>query len=276
MRSLFVRRLTIIDFAFLDPIWGLSGESWIVDIEISGQLDEQGMLFDFGHLKKQAKAYIESHYDHKLIVATQDKQLKIQQDSQQLQLDYQYQQKTLSHISPASAVCLVDAKKISPTLLATQLAQQLMHLMPKNVYQVKVQLAPENIDGAFYQYCHGLKKHQGDCQRIAHGHRSKIEIYCNGKRDFIQEKAWCEDWKSIYIGTIADCLNPQASQLHFAYQANQGTFELQIPASDCCLIETESTVENIADFISKILIKKNPQNQYQVHAFEGVDKGATA
>ena len=53
MAALFVDQLTVIDFAYFDPKRGIVGESWIVDIILDGDLDDQGMIFDFGDVKKQ-------------------------------------------------------------------------------------------------------------------------------------------------------------------------------------------------------------------------------
>ena len=276
MLSLFVNRLTVIDFALLNAQAGLLGESWLVDITITGELDEQGMLFDFGFLKKQAKAFIESHYDHKLLVPLQDPQLQLTTTEGQVELIYQYQKKSLIHQSPETALALIATDKITTSIIENKLSTQLMDLMPKNVESVGIKLYTESSEDYYYQYCHGLKKHQGDCQRIAHGHRSKIEIYCDGKRNKTIEKKWIEKWRGIYIGTIEDCVDPSADILEFSYQSSQGFFRLQIPAVDCCLIKRESTVENIAQFIAQYLKIENPHSHYQINAFEGVDKGAIA
>ncbi len=42
MTTLFVNRLTVIDFSLLHPDLGLLGESLLVDIELDGSLDHQG------------------------------------------------------------------------------------------------------------------------------------------------------------------------------------------------------------------------------------------
>jgi 6-pyruvoyl-tetrahydropterin synthase len=54
---LFVDHLTVTYFSYLDFERGIVGESWIVDIELTGNLDNQGMVFDFGRVKKIQTLY---------------------------------------------------------------------------------------------------------------------------------------------------------------------------------------------------------------------------
>ncbi len=52
---LFVEGLTVIDCSFLHPDRGLVGESWSVNVSLHGDLDEEGVVFDFSHAKRQLK-----------------------------------------------------------------------------------------------------------------------------------------------------------------------------------------------------------------------------
>ena len=63
---------------------------------------------------------------------------------------------------------------------------------------------PRADSGAYYHYTHGLRKHLGNCQRIAHGHRSRLEIYADGQRSQLTEYQWAKRWRDIYIGTRSD------------------------------------------------------------------------
>ena len=50
--QLFVDQFTNVDFSYLDAERGLVGETWLANITLEGALDEQGMVHDFGHIKK--------------------------------------------------------------------------------------------------------------------------------------------------------------------------------------------------------------------------------
>ena len=275
MPELFVNRLTVIDFSYLHAKRGLVGESWQVDIVLRGGLDEQGMVLDFGDVKKSVKQLIDEHFDHKLLVPGRYAGLTYGTVEQPLDLAFQLQNgNTIRHRSPADAVTFVDVDEITTESLSEAIVTTLMPHMPANVAGIDIHLWPETSSGAYYHYSHGLKHHCGNCQRIAHGHRSNLQILRNGLRAPELEAAWAERWQDIYIGTREDLIEEKNGDMLFRYSSEQGQFQLQLPRAACYLIDTDSTVENIAQHIADALKQQHPQDNIRVLAFEGVDKGA--
>ncbi|GAA4356421.1 6-pyruvoyl trahydropterin synthase family protein [Kangiella marina] len=281
MPALFVDQLTVIDFAFFDIHRGIVGESWIVDLVLEGELDDQGMVFDFGDVKKRIKQAIDATVDHKFVVPANSEHVKAETNDQGLQL-------TLSdtaghryhHQSPEQAVVLLDAEEVSMDAVIKVLNKACLEVVPSNVAKIYLTLSTEAIEGHYYHYTHGLKKHLGDCQRIAHGHRSQIHIYDNGQRSEELEAMWCEKWEDIYIGTEEDLVAPDKESAEdyyrFAYTSEQGYFSIELPKARCHIMKNDSTVELIANHIVKQLKVIEPHATIQVKAFEGVNKGAIA
>lgn len=281
---LFVRDLTVIDFSYLHRQRGMLGESYIVDVELHGALDDTAMVFDFGKVKKVIKQAIDRLVDHKLAVAA-DCPAFSQQASQDLSIvRYQSERGLIQLACPAEAFAVVPGAEINETTVTAFLQQQIKPLLPANVEQLVLTLRPEAISGFYYHYSHGLKKHDGNCQRIAHGHRSTIQIYENNMLAPKLNKHWAERWQDIYLGTASDLvtadqllhLTPGAADYSFRYQATQGWFELCIPQAHCEIVPCDTTVECLADFIADTLKAQNIKYTYKVVAYEGVGKGAIA
>lgn len=276
---LFVNQLTVMDFSYLHEERGLLGESWQVDVELEGGLDEQGMVLDFGEVKRQVKQTIDLQFDHKLLVPEDSAALTLEHNEAQLSLTFTLASgKVIRHRSPADAVSIIPGSEITTLSVAQSIMQALETLLSANVHSIIIRLYPEHTDAAWYQYSHGLKQHAGNCQRIAHGHRSKIEIFHNGLRDADLEDIWASRFRDIYIGSKNDLITEDQQQdsdyLQFAYTTSQGAFSLQLPGSRCYLIDTETTVENIARHIRSELIAAYPEDVIEVRAFEGIGKGA--
>ncbi|WP_299728747.1 6-carboxytetrahydropterin synthase [uncultured Endozoicomonas sp.] len=280
MQALFVNKLTTLDFSYLCPERGVVGETWIVDVTLWGDLDEQGMVFDFGHVKKQIKAMLDIMADHRLLVPCKSEMTSVSHEGNQLTVQFSAQSGLVSCVAPAQALLLVDSESITPELLTPFLEAAVLSELPENVQKVDLNLYPEDIGGAYYHYSHGLKKHDGDCQRIAHGHRSQIQVYVDEHRDQALEAWWAAQWRDIYIGTREDLLETfrvdGTEYYRFGYQANQGYFELSLPVTQCYLIDTDSTVELLAQYIVRRLAEQKPDRQIKVFAYEGLDKGAMA
>jgi 6-pyruvoyl-tetrahydropterin synthase len=281
MTTLFVEQLTVIDFSYFHPSRGIVGESWILDVELSGSLDDNGMVFDFAHVKKQIKQHVDKLVDHKFVVPKDYSGLSIQRDDRQLTLNLITDSGLIyCHKSPQEAVALVPGHRIDKQGVAEFIHQHLTSILPDNVEGLSLNLREEDITGAYYHYSHGLKKHFGDCQRIAHGHRSKIMVFRNDIRDQKVEENIATDWKDIYLITEDDLLEQvtidSTDYYRVGYTANQGVFELLLPVKVCDRLPTDSTVELIAEHLAQKLKQSFPQDTIKVRAFEGVQKGAIA
>lgn len=288
--QLFVNDLTVIDFSYLCPQRGMVGESWIVDIILDGRLNEQSMVLDFGRVKKQIKRIIDSAVDHKLAVPAEHPYTQVVHNDQDdtLWVDFMRPHGRSIHLyCPADAFAFIDAEAVTMASITEYLRAVIKRELPDNVDAIQLQLRAEDITGAFYHYTHGLKKHDGNCQRIAHGHRSRLYVALNGHREQALEQQWATTWCDIYLGSQDDVVaiaalkrSPYAQQVSeqthigYSYRADQGLFELAIPRAENYLIPTDSTVECIAAYLAQQIKQQYPEQQVQVTGFEGVGKGA--
>ncbi|MDV6315147.1 6-carboxytetrahydropterin synthase [Idiomarina sp. HP20-50] len=291
--QLFVNDLTVIDCSYLCPKRGIVGESWVVDIVLDGALNEQSMVLDFGRVKKQVKAIIDDSVDHKLLVPAEHQCTRVTHNSDDSAnwVDFLRPNKHSIHLfCPADAFAFIDSNVVSVETVTDYLKAVIKRELPLNVEGLQLFLRPENIDGFYYHYTHGLKKHDGNCQRIAHGHRSKIQIRLDNIRQPVLEKEWSDKWQDIYLGTQEDvrshsCLKlskaaqdetSDSTHTCYSYTADQGLFELIVPNTENFVIEKDSTVECIADYLASEIKAENPGKKVEVRAFEGVGKGAIA
>lgn len=271
---LFVDQLTNADFSYLHPERGMLGETWLASIQLEGQLDDQSMVCDFGRVKKQVRTFLDDRIDHCLLVPIRSPNLSWTEQDGQIKLEWRFGDTQLRCRSPKSAIALIDADQITPASVARWCEQELRHAFGDGVAKLTMAFEEEAIDGAFYHYSHGLKKHDGNCQRIAHGHRSRIHIWRNGVKDSGLEQNWADRWRDIYIGTRADIIGQPDPLIDFRYQAQQGDFFLSMPARQCYLVDSDTTVECLAEHIATALAEENPGDNIRVQAYEGINKGA--
>ncbi|GAA0818479.1 6-carboxytetrahydropterin synthase [Colwellia asteriadis] len=290
--QLFVDDLTVIDFSYLCVERGIVGESWIVDVLLDGSLNEMSMVLDFAVVKKQIKAIIDDAVDHKLLLPMQEKSVILAEsphnENHQV-IDFTSAVGSYHLQSPQCAFAPVDSLTINITDVTRHLTAIIKAQLPTNVEGLTLTLRPEVMHNDYYHYTHGLKLHDGNCQRIAHGHRSKIQIFVDGIKDTALEKLWCQRWQDIYIASEADRIDAADIQLstqakndltpdhqYFSYYAPQGRFDIAVPSNILDVVDCDSTVELLADFIVRQL-KAMPElanKAVKVIAYEGVAKGA--
>lgn len=288
--QLFVNDLTVMDFSYLCPKRGMVGESWIVDVILNGDLNEESMVLDFAKVKKQLKYLIDLHIDHKLLVPVEHSYSQIERDnkSDYVKVDFMRPAGRSIHLNcPAEAYAFVYAEEVSMPSVSEYLKDVIATHLPDNVDGIELSLRAEVIPTPFYHYTHGLKKHEGNCQRIAHGHRSKVLVYQDQAESIALQDYWAKRWQDIYIGSEEDIVSPAevcftlasgdfSQHWLFAYESSQGRFELAIPKAESEIIDTDTTVECLAQFMANEHKRLAPQHDYKVLAFEGVGKGAIA
>lgn len=298
--QLFVNDLTVMDFSYLCPKRGMVGESWIVDVILNGDLNEESMVLDFGKVKKDLKYLIDLYVDHKLLVPAEHDytQTRHVEADDTVIVHFNRPGKSIHLNCPAEAYAFIYASAVTKGSVKEYLKQIIATELPGNVAGIEIKLREEVIETPYYHYTHGLKKHDGNCQRIAHGHRSRVDIQVEANQDAASENEpnrqsqdywqsyWADRFEDIYIGTTEDLASTsdlvaqeviaQQSHYFFTYEASQGRFELAIPQSECEIIETDSTVECLAQFMADEQKRLAPELSHTVIAYEGVGKGAIA
>ena len=276
--TLFVNRLTQLDASWWCPTRGLVGASWQVDVELDGALGEDGMLFDFGEVKPWIKQRLDAGVDHTLLVPTRAPGLALHHCQEGLCVRTHLPW-AMELRAPRQALTLLPWGEIRAERLADHLAAELMRRPPPRVSDIRLRLREEAIEGAAYTYSHGLKRHAGNCQRIAHGHRSRLYIWQAGKRQPALEAQWAERLADGYLVDEEDLVEDTEPRfppmLSTRYRSPQGDFFLRLPTTRCVVLPTPTTVEWIADWLARQIARETGLDT-RVQAFEGIDKGAIA
>ena len=278
MAQLFVDQLTVIDCSVLSAERGLVGASYIVDVELFGPLDEQGMVLDFSAVKKQIKRMIDDSVDHRLLVPSKYEGVQIAYQGEQVALQFRDKSGLLwQHSSPSVALAQIPLHEVNVMTLAPWLQEQLQGALPKHL-RLTLHLREEIIAEASYCYSHGLQQHDGACQRIAHGHRSRIEVHLQGERNAAWEQTWAKRFHDIYLATKSHVYGEAMDGTHpmvlLRYRAQEGDYYLNLPKARCYVMNSVTTVENIARYIAETTQAECGVDKVRVRAFEGVQKGA--
>ncbi|MCE8031940.1 MAG: 6-carboxytetrahydropterin synthase [Halomonas sp.] len=276
--TLFVNRLTQLDASLWCPQRGLTGVSWFVDAELDGELGEDGMLFDFGEVKPWIKSRLDAGADHTLLVPIRAPGVTTSECSEGLcvRTTAPY---AMEVRAPRQAFTLLPWTEVTPDRLAERLARELMKRPPPRVSDIRLRLRTETIDGAAYTYSHGLKHHAGNCQRIAHGHRSRLHVWQRGQRCPELEAQWADFLNDRYLVDKSDIVRQVEPEIRPSltsrYRAGQGRFHIRLPLERCIVMNVPSTIEHIAAWLAQQIAEETGKTT-RVQAFEGIDKGAIA
>ncbi|WP_217550696.1 isocitrate dehydrogenase [Pantoea sp. GbtcB22] len=287
--KLFIKNLTVIDFSYLDAERGIVGNSLIVDVVFTGSLNEQNMVMDFSLAKKTVKASIDELTDHVLIVPVRSKVISIIESKGRKSVSQKNHNNMIDILidAPVDSFCLLDCEQVNIMEVEDYLTKMILPKLPNEVTALSIKLRKESTNSELYHYTHGLKKHDGNCQRIAHGHASQISIFVDGVRSKEWEQYWINRWRDIYLASEEDVIQHEKlsdsvfCQWHpeliaMQYLSSQGNFEMMINKNKVDMLPCDTTVENLARFIKDEMLRMAPFKDIEIHAYEGIDKGAIA
>lgn len=273
LARLFIQELSILDAAYYDPFYGPLGASWLVDAELTGYRDERGMLYDFRPCKKTIKEIVDTTFDHTLILPRD-----LPRDG--LELEYDCPDQALSFV-PGNTFTLAGLEVGIKTAIEARFREE----GRDNILAVDVTLreVPFPLGKPWYRYTHGLKFHDGNCQRLWHGHRNAIDIRVDEVQDLEMERTFAELFFNAHIAHEENIVGggkwkigqrqTHADWVEVAYEASQGAFRTRIPGENVVVLPTECTVENIADFVLEETARHRT-GSIEVTVYEGIHKGS--
>jgi 6-pyruvoyl-tetrahydropterin synthase len=290
--SIFINDLCRLDCALFDPGLGVYGQSWHVDLIASGELTREGFVHDFGPLKRFVKDTLEQTVDHALLIPISSKFVQYREGSQGESWLLESTAKGQKHIwqydCPKGAVYPIHTVGLKKNVIEQELERLLRHRLPESVHQVKINLREEVISAteASFRYTHGLQLHNGLCQRLFHGHRSKLEVYVDDERRPDLEHFIVRDvfGRNVHVVSTSQMAKVDAepgkrldhiAAVNVIYDSQAGHFEGQIPGNRVFLVEGETSIECITHQLAKLVRAEEAHaDSVRVLCYEGIGKGS--
>jgi 6-pyruvoyl-tetrahydropterin synthase len=292
--KMFIKDLMTVDVAIFVPAKGVIGRSWYIDLTLEGLKDENGFIYDFSKIKSLARNVIKDTLDHTLVIPIYSQDVSYSESAHGEQWSLLVKE-TRTHPDfcwhyrcPKGAVFPVSGMSVTPTHLEMELSKILRHRLPDSIHHVEIGLREGSLplSEAKIRYTHGLPLHDGPCQRLFHGHDSRIEVYVGAERRGDLEHYVARELlgNDVHIATPDQIIEGPKElgrmagdwqPVTLSYLAKEGHFEAVIPACKLFNVRHTTSIESITAEIAEILHEKeNPQEALKVICYEGLDKGA--
>jgi 6-pyruvoyl-tetrahydropterin synthase len=295
LSGIFLRDVSRFDCAIFDPGLGVIGQSWNVDINLLGPIDEQGFVHDFGTLKGLISQTLKASLDHALIIPIGSQGIMYAETPEGELWRFQAKSRnggpdnTWEYRCPKGAVYPIRSVALRPAVIEQEIARLLRHRLPDSVHQITAKLREETIDAtqATYRHTHGILSHAGFCQRLFHGHRNRVEVYAGAER-----RPDLEQWvarellgANVHVSTPAQVKSgghpigtrgKPEDTITIGGTGSLGYYEAVLPADRVFMVETETSCECTGRQILKALKEreKNSREKLRVICFEGIGKGS--
>ncbi len=264
--AMYVDALTAIDFSVYNGK-EIRGDSVALNVMITGKRNESGMISDFGKIKPRLKAICDGEVDHRLVCDPQ----YLSASADVVNGEFPVASGVISTQGPACMYCAIEMH--NPDYLDDVkgfLHSKFVAAMPEFEFDLQLERNPR----ASFQYNHGLKLHDGNCQRIIHGHSAELEIVINGKACTTSHDRVAAVLNGKHFFNASDARS-EAERSVISYRASQGEFIVHMPNQLLELVDGEPSIENISRHIARTLQQEHPQGtSIRVRVSEGLSKGA--
>lgn len=302
MIKLFIQNAASFDFAFLAKNSGPIGRSYHLDVVFEGKINSKGMLIDFSHAKKIVKAIVKS-IDHILLVSK--KQVRYETRSQIVVMEsknnFFAMHSNRSWVKVVSESLLESLENGQTNELEKFIEKEISKRIPKNASSISVKLKEKsdcgfhgniNAEEVHFYYTHSLCHHLGDCQKF-HGHSAQLSVSLNNKFDAHLSTQIAQSIKGLYIVSkkhlvpLFNSVNLEKMKEYcfqkksfekiqndlyaLEYKGTKGKVSILISKDLSLLLPSESTIENIAQYIRD---QVPAQKAVKVSVYEGLLKGA--
>jgi len=299
--TIFLNDITSVDCAIFDPSKGIFGQSWDIDVTLTGTLGDNGFVFDFSLLKKMVRQVLKTSIDHSLIMPINSQAVQFRgMEFRGSEKSEWWHMKSRSgkvgaegeweYHSPNGAVFPVRSVAINRQVLEQEIVRSLRHRLPQEIISISVALREEEVDPteATFRYTHGIAGHEGMCQRLMHGHRSRLQVFVGEERRPDLEHYIARDvlGNNVHIATPVQFRSGEIAPgtrgkgrdpVVLGYQASQGYFEATLPAERIFCVERETSIECIAAEVARLVKREeNTSERVRVICYEGMAKGAIA
>ena len=270
--TIFINALDTIDCALFDHEHGIVGQSWYLDVQAQGRGDENYFVSDFKKLKQKIRNYVRRHLDHRLLVPSHP---AVRRHGQTWKLGEA--ERAWTYTCPPTAVRQLPALRADRVSVTRWLNTALQQHVGEELRITASLRESAARAGLCFHYTHGLPGHAGNCQRLLHGHRGRVQVRAKGGHGPRLEDYLARKILPRYVHFLnSQHITARGKQLSLAYESSQGYFAATFPPRHAIILPAmESSIEAITHYLAAQLRQHiTPTPKAEIICYEGLDKGA--
>lgn len=300
MAKIAINNLTSVDYAYIAPDGQIRGDSFNVNVILSGEpTNDEHVVVDFGTAKKEIKALIDhpqTGFDHKLWVDPRWVTYGEVEGTVCVKTPF------VNLVVPTDALNICDVGLLPEYLISGYLNSKLPYTVEVTASTEPTVMRNYETDmydwsePVFFNYVHGLKDSSSwGCQNLAHGHLSFLQILWDERMNPFEvarvtkylaessQNAIFIKKENVVENTCVPELKTFSTKVEYSSNDRgvfKGTFSVRsdlIGQSRVCILDTETTIEYLVEEFARTLqsiCKEDMRFIKAIFVSEGLNKGA--